>query len=555
MTDKLVIAIAQCNPTLGDIQGNLAMIRAIRAKAAAGGADLVVFTELVICGYPPEDLVLKPRFQEKCREALEALAADTNDGGPAAIVGCPWVEAGKIYNAAFLLDGGAIMAKRFKHDLPNYGVFDEKRVFAPGPLPGPVVFRGVRLGLLICEDMWTPDAAECLHETGAEILIVPNGSPYEIDKPDERMNYAVARVKETGLPLIYVNQVGGQDELVFDGASFILNADCSLPIQMAEFSADLAFTTWSRTEKGWYAEVGARASPLPALEGIWQAMQIGLRDYVRKNKFPSVLLGMSGGIDSAVTAAVAVDALGADKVNLVMLPYLYTSDESLQDAAECARRLGARYQTVPIEPAVSAFATMLKPAFDGRKTDITEENIQSRARGLTLMALSNKFGHLVLTTGNKSENSVGYATLYGDMCGGFNVLKDVYKTTVFDLARWRNMHLPRDSFGPAAEVIPPRIIQKPPSAELRPDQRDQDSLPPYDQLDRILRGLIEEERSVRQIVAAGEPADVVERIQHLLYVAEYKRRQAAPGVKITRKSFGRERRYPITNAFRDSYCS
>ncbi|MCW5731807.1 MAG: NAD+ synthase [Alphaproteobacteria bacterium] len=551
MTDHLAIALAQANPTVGDIPGNLAMIRRCRAEAAAAGADLVLFGELVVCGYPPEDLVLKPRLQEDCRRAVEALAADTADGGPAMIVGAPWSDQGRLYNAALLLDGGKIAAARYKHDLPNYGVFDEKRVFAPGPLPGPVVFRGVRLGLMVCEDMWFPDAAECLAETGAELLLVPNGSPFEDGKTDARVNLAVARVKETGLPLAYLNQVGGQDELIFDGGSFVLNADCAPAVQMPQFREALCLTQWRRETSGWRCETGGREAPLGRLAAIWQAMVLGLGDYVRKNRFPSVVLGLSGGIDSALTAAVAVDALGPARVSLVMLPYRYTAQESLDDAAACSALLGADYRILPIAPAVEAFGTMLAPAFAGRGPDTTEENIQSRVRGVALMALSNKFGHLLLTTGNKSENSVGYATLYGDMCGGYNVLKDVYKTTVFDLARWRNANHPPGVLGPAGRVIPENIITRPPSAELRENQKDQDSLPPYDQLDRILECLIEEEMGVEEIVARGEPREVVKRIEHLLHLAEFKRRQAAPGVKVTRRSFGRDRRYPITNAFRD----
>jgi NAD+ synthase len=551
MTDRLTIALAQLNPTVGDVAGNLARIRAARAEAARQGADLVLYTELVVCGYPPEDLVLKPRLQDDCMAAVQALAADTADGGPAMIVGSPWREDSKLYNAAFLLDGGKIAAARYKYDLPNYGVFDEKRVFVPGPLPGPMVFRGVRLGLMICEDMWKPEVTECLAETGAEILLVPNGSPYELDKPDERMNLAVARVAESGLPLVYVNQIGGQDELVFDGGSFVVNADHSLAAQLPEYREAVALTRWRRDGGKWVCETTERIAPPTRLEGIWLAMVTGLRDYVQKNRFPGVVLGLSGGIDSALTAAVAADALGPEKVWAVMLPYRFTSSDSLEDAAACAELIGLRYNTVPIGPTVEAMYATLKPLFDGRKPDITEENVQSRMRGLTLMALSNKFGHMVLTTGNKSEVSVGYATLYGDMCGGYNVIKDLYKTTVFELSHWRNQHHPAGALGPAGRVIPERIITKPPTAELRPDQKDEDSLPPYAMLDQILEGLVEREMGVDEIVAKGFPREVVKRVEHLLYIAEYKRRQAAPGVKITRRNFGRDRRYPITNRFRD----
>ncbi|MBC8789981.1 MAG: NAD+ synthase [Tagaea sp. CACIAM 22H2] len=550
MTGELAIALAQTDPKVGDVAGNLALARDARAKAAKLGADLVVFSELNIAGYPPEDLVLKPAFQEACRAAVESLAADTADGGPGVIVGAPWVEAGRLHNTALLLDGGKIAALRHKHELPNYGVFDEKRVFAAGPLPGPVVFRGVRLGLMICEDMWFPDAAECLVESGAEILVVPNGSPFEIDKLDERIALGVQRVVETGLPLIYVNQIGGQDELVFDGASFVLNADRQLAAQMPAFVGDLALTKWRRNAGGWACIEGPRARPPEKLEAIYAALVLGLRDYVTKNRFPGVILGLSGGIDSALTAAIAADALGPEKVRAVMMPSRFTSQESLDDAAACAKLLGINYDTISIVPAVNAFAEMLAPAFDDTKPDTTEENIQSRSRGLTLMALSNKFGHMVVSTGNKSEMSAGYATLYGDMCGGFAVLKDVYKTTVFDLSRWRNSNKPADALGPKGAVMPERVIVKPPTAELREGQTDEASLGPYSRLDAILQALVEGEGSVAAVVAKGFAEDEVRRIWRMLDLAEYKRRQAPPGVKITRRAFGRERRYPIVNGFR-----
>ncbi|MDF1721439.1 MAG: NAD+ synthase [Minwuia sp.] len=552
MTDKLQIALAQANPTVGDVQGNLALAREIRAEAADLGADLVLFPELFLIGYPPEDLVLKQALQDDAIAAAEALARETADGGPAMLLTTCWREDGKLYNAVLLLDAGEVKAARFKHDLPNYGVFDEKRLFAAGALPGPVNFRGVRLGVPICEDIWTPDVVECLAETGAEILLVPNSSPFEDAKVDVRLNHVVGRVTETGLPMVYLNQIGGQDELVFDGGSFVINADCSVAVQMPEFESALVLTTWNRTRDGWVCEKGPDATPRSRLESIYRAMMLGLRDYVNKNGFPGVLLGLSGGIDSALSAAVAADALGPDRVWCVMLPSKYTSQESLDDAAQNARLMGARLDTVSIADPVDAVEASLAHVFEGRDPDITEENIQSRARGLILMAMSNKFGHMLLTTGNKSEMSVGYATIYGDMAGGYSVLKDLYKTTVFALSDWRNQHRPSDALGKTGRVVPQNIIDKPPSAELRPDQKDADSLPPYDQLDDILMCLVEKEMAFEEIVERGHAPDIVKRIEHLLYVAEYKRRQAPPGVKITTRSFGRDRRYPITNRFRDA---
>jgi NAD+ synthase len=551
MTDTLAMALAQINPTVGDLAGNAAKIRAARARAASEKADIVIFPELIVTGYPPEDLVLKPAFQQAVESTINALAAETGDGGPALLVGAPWLSQGKLYNAALLLDGGKIAATRFKHDLPNYGVFDEKRVFAAGPLPGPIAFRGVRLGVMVCEDMWTPDTAECLAESGAEMLIVPNGSPYESDKVDERLNLSVKRVTENGLPIVYVNQVGGQDELVFDGASFVLNADCKLAAQLPSWEEAVRLTRWTRGGNGqWWCAAGETVKPLPRIEEIYRALVTGLRDYVTKNRFPGVILGLSGGIDSALTAAIAVDALGADAVRAFMMPSPYTSRESLDDAEGCAKRLGIRLDTVSIEPAMKAFGAMLGPLFTGTNADITEENIQSRARGITLMALSNKFGHMVVSTGNKSEMSVGYATLYGDMCGGYAVLKDVYKTTVFELSRWRNAASLAALRGPVGEVMPERVITKPPTAELKPDQTDEASLGPYAKLDDILTCLVEREMPVADIVARGHDEAYVKRVWRMLDLAEYKRRQAPPGVKITRRAFGRDRRYPITNGFR-----
>ena len=550
MTHELKIALAQLNPTVGDVAGNLAMLRHARATAAEKGADLVLCAEATMSGYPAEDLVLKPAFQQACKQAVEDLAADTADGGPAMLVGAPWLDGGKLMNGFLLLDGGKVAAARYKHELPNYGIFDEKRVFVAGPLQGPVNFRGVKLGLPICEDVWFSDVVECLAESGAEILLCPNGSPFEIDKMDQRLNNVVARQNEVGLPIAYVNQVGGQDELVFDGGSFVVDRGNQLRAQLPLFREAIEITQWWRTNEGWNCDPALITQEFSLLEKIYQAMVLGLKDYVGKNRFPGVLLGLSGGIDSALTAAVAVDALGPDKVHAVMMPSPYTSRDSREDAAACARALGISYETISIEPAMRAFGAMLAPSFAGRNADTTEENIQSRARGVTLMALSNKLGYMLLTTGNKSEMSVGYATLYGDMCGGYSVLKDIYKMTVFDLCRWRNANRPLDGLGPKGMVMPERVITKPPSAELKPNQTDQDSLPPYEVLDGILECLVEGEMTVDEIAAKGYDRATIIRVWRMLDLAEYKRRQAPPGVKISSRAFGRDRRYPITNGFK-----
>ncbi|MGE0253153.1 MAG: NAD+ synthase [Alphaproteobacteria bacterium] len=550
MPDTLTIALAQLDPVVGDIDGNVARILAARAEAAAGGADVLVTTELAVAGYPPEDLVMKPAFLAAVRRGVDKLAAATADGGPAIIAGAPWLEDGRRTNAAVLLDGGRIVTRRDKWDLPNYGVFDEKRVFDAGDLPGPMNVRGVRLGVGVCEDMWTPDVAEALAETGAEILVFLNGSPYDRAKPDVRLNLAVARITETGLPLAYVNQVGGQDELVFDGGSFVLNADHAMAASAPMFREALLLTRWLRTEAGWRCAAGPVAAPATGLGAIYQAMMLGLRSYVNKNGFPGVVLGLSGGIDSAITAVVAADALGPDRVHCVMMPSPFTSQDSLEDAAAVATALGVRLDTVPIEPAMEAFDVMLARAFNAPSAGLTKENLQSRIRGVTLMAISNTTGAMLVTTGNKSEMSVGYATIYGDMAGGYSVLKDIYKTDVFALCRWRNENMPEGGLGPAGRVMPERVITKPPSAELRPDQKDEDSLPPYAELDRILHGLVEEDLGAEELVARGHEAATVRRIWRLLELAEYKRRQAPPGVKLTSRAFGRDRRYPITNAFK-----
>ncbi len=550
--NRLVIALAQIPSIVGDVAGNADRLRKARAEAAAFGADIVMTPELFLAGYPPEDLVLKPAFQEACRAACETLARETADGGPAVLVGLPWVEKGLLHNAVALLDGGRIEAVRFKVDLPNYGVFDEKRVFAPGPSPGPIPFRGVRIGVPICEDIWGPDPVECILETGGEILLVPNASPYERDKLAIRESVAVARVVESGLPILYLNMVGGQDEVVFEGASFALNADRSLAVRLPAFRPMVARTVWERGANGWACVEGPKELVEEGDEADYAACVMGLRDYVDNNRFPGVVLGLSGGVDSALCAAMAVDALGPERVHAVMLPYRFTSNESLSDAAGCAKALGIRYDIVPIAEPVEGVEHALATMFAGKARDITEENIQSRARGVILMAISNKSGAMVVTTGNKSEMSVGYATLYGDMNGGFNPIKDLYKMEVFRLSALRNRWKPAGALGPDGEVIPENILTKAPSAELRENQKDEDSLPPYPVLDGILHGLVEKEMRVADIVAEGYDSETVRRVERLLYLAEYKRRQSAPGVKVGPKNFGRDRRYPIVNRFRDA---
>ncbi|WP_274424081.1 NAD+ synthase [Chelativorans sp. YIM 93263] len=553
VSDTFRVAVAQLNPTVGDIEGNLAKARDARAEAARQGADLVLFTELFIAGYPPEDLILKPAFVAACERAVETFAAETRDGGPGVIIGTPRGSDNGVYNAVAVLDGGEIVAERYKVDLPNYGEFDEKRVFRAGEsMPGPVNFRGVRLGIPVCEDIWGQlDVCETLAESGAEILLVPNGSPYYRGKTDVRQQIVIVQVIESGLPLIYANMVGGQDELIFDGASFAIQSDKSLGFQMGQFEETVAVTTWRRRDEGWVCEPDPMAIIPDRDEADYRACMLGLRDYVNKNGFEDVVLGLSGGVDSALCAALAVDALGAERVRAIMLPYRYTSKESLKDAEDCARALGCRYDIVPIFEPVEGFSNALAQVFEGTREGVTEENLQSRTRGTLLMAISNKFGSMLVTTGNKSEMSVGYATLYGDMNGGFNPIKDLYKMQVYGLCRWRNAHVPPGALGPSGEAIPVNIIDKAPSAELREGQTDQDSLPPYPILDDILECLVENEMAVDDIVARGHDREMVHKVENLLYVAEYKRRQAAPGVKITRKNFGRDRRYPITNKFRD----
>ena len=556
-SDRLAIAIGQLNPTVGDIAGNADKARQARAQASSAGADILALPELFMSGYPPEDLVLKPAFQAACRAQVEELARETARGGPALLIGTPWLDGGKLYNAYCLLDRGVIAAVRLKVNLPNYGVFDERRLFASGPPPGPINFRGVRIGLPICEDIWTEwgdyeDVVECLGETGTELMIVPNGSPYSRDKDEMRLNIAVARVTESGVPLVYVNQIGGQDELVFDGASFALHADRGLAFQLPAFREIVETTRWERTGNGWHCVDGRIVAVEEGDKADYLACMLGVRDYVDKIGCKGVVLGLSGGIDSSLVATLAVDALGAERVHCVMLPYRYTSQQSLDDAAQVASALGTRYDMVPIESALLGLEKALAPVFAGKPRDVTEENLQSRTRGTILMAMSNKLGLIVVTTGNKSEMSVGYATLYGDMNGGFNPIKDLYKTEVYRLARLRNGWKPYDARGPDGPVIPDNILTRAPSAELRENQTDQDTLPPYDVLDQILERLVEREEPIAKIVAEGFDRQTVMKIERMLHFAEYKRRQAAPGVKVTLKNFGRDRRYPIVNRFHDS---
>lgn len=552
MPSALTICLAQINPFVGDIESNISRIKEFRRQAAQENADIILFPELCLIGYPPEDLVYREGFRNAAEEALDHLASETVDGGPAMLVGSLDHVGNTLYNSMFLLCDGTIQHRQAKHALPNYGVFDEMRIFTSGAAPRPFTFRGVSIGLLICEDMWQPGLAQNLAAQGAEILLVTNASPYELDKPGARHHHAERCVEESGLPLIYVNQVGGQDELVFDGLSFALNAKGEEIIRLPDFKESLHTVRWEKSDQNWHCMAPYIADKSDDMTSVYRAMVLGLRDYVNKNGFKGVILGLSGGIDSALSAAVAVDALGEKKVHTVMMPSRYTSQESLVDAAECAALLSIKLDSIPITPALEAMTDMLEPAFAGTQADTTEENLQARLRGIILMAYSNKFGWMLLTTGNKSEMSVGYATLYGDMAGGFSVLKDVYKTRVFALSHWRNTcQAPGELglLGPEGRVIPERIITKPPTAELRENQKDEDSLPPYDILDPILERLVEKQQSTEEIIAAGYEAQIVRRIARLLYLAEYKRRQSPPGVKITSMAFGRDRRYPITSGF------
>ena len=542
-TSRLKIALAQMNQRVGDLEGNAAAMLEMRRRAK--GADLLLCPELQLIGYPPEDLVLKPEFVRRAHECTDELVAATIEPGPAMLIGTITQEAGLLYNTMLLADGGRVVGRTFKHELPNYGTFDEKRIFAPGPLPSPIEWRGIKLGIPICEDMWLEPVCAHLAELGAAFFLVPHGSPFELDKIDIRERLARARTTSTGLPLVFLNRVGGQDEIVFDGSSFVMHPDGEIVLQMPDWVESFIMTEWVRQPDGWKCETRERHALDAYPEDIYRAMMLGLHDYVERNGFKGVILGLSGGIDSALSAAIAVDALGASRVSCVMLPSKYTSEESLEDARECARLLGCRHDVISIAPGVEALDEMLP-----QLTGLAAENVQARLRMVALMALSNAGGQMVLTTGNKSEMSVGYATLYGDMAGGYSVLKDAYKTTVFALSRWRNENKPETGLGPDGPVMPERVITKPPTAELSPGQKDEDSLPPYSVLDRILEGLVDNEMSVGEVAnATGEDVRLVADIESKLLKAEYKRRQAPPGVKIGSRNFGRDRRYPISNFF------
>lgn len=550
MADRFRVTLAQLNPTVGDLAGNAARAREAWQAGREAGADLVALPEMFITGYQTQDLVRKPIFHQAAIAAVEQLARESAEG-PALAIGGPAVEGAGLYNACYILAGGRIRARVFKHHLPNDNVFDEKRLYASGRVAGPYAVNGVRIGSPICEDAWYEDVAETLAETGAEFLLVPNGSPYDRDKFDLRLNHMVSRVIETGLPLIYLNMVGGQDDQVFDGGSFVLNPGGALAVQLPVFEEAIAHVDLERGPEGWHAQEGVRAHRPDEWEQDYHAMVVGLGDYLRKSGFSKVLLGLSGGIDSALVATIATDALGAENVRCVMLPSEYTSRESLEDARAVAQALGCHYDHVPISGPRAAVTETLAPLFAGRAPDVTEENIQSRLRGLLLMAMSNKFGEMLLTTGNKSEIAVGYATIYGDMAGGYNPIKDLYKTRVFETCRWRNAHHRPWMKGPAGEVIPPRVIDKPPSAELRPDQKDEDSLPPYEVLDGILDILVDRDGSVADCVAAGYDRETAQRVERLIHLSEYKRFQSAPGTRLTGRAFWLDRRYPIVNRWRD----
>jgi len=544
------LTLAQFNPTVGAIGANADKAHAAWQAAKLAGADMVALPEMFLTGYQTQDLVMKPAFARAAMAEVAALARRCADG-PALGIGAPFVDESGLYNGWHVLQGGRIVAVVCKHHLPNDSVFDEKRQFAPGAVSGPYRVGPLRIGTPICEDAWHDDVAEAQAESGAQILLVPNGSPHSRGRFDVRMMHMVARVVETGLPLVYLNMVGGQDDQVFDGASFVLNPGGAMAALFPGFEEHLAHVDFVETPTGWRAEPAHLAAMPDACERDYHAMVSGTRDYLLKSGFGKVVLGLSGGVDSALVAAIAADALGPENVHCLMLPSRFTSRQSLEDAKAVARALGCRLDSVPISGAQETVNAALAPLFAGLPQDVTEENIQSRLRGLILMAISNKTGAMLLTTGNKSELAVGYATIYGDMNGGFNPIKDLYKTRVFETCRWRNAHHRPWMKGPEGAVIAPRVIDKPPSAELREGQRDDDSLPPYPVLDAILDGLVERDASVADLVAEGHDRETVKRVEHLLYISEWKRFQAAPGVRLTQKAFWLDRRYPMVNRWRD----
>ena len=538
------VAIAQINTLVGDAAGNAARVLRAAREAAAQGADVLVAPELVLTGYPPEDLLLRPTFVQAQERALDGLRADLAElPGLHVVVGHVQSREGRLYNAASVLADGRVLGTYCKRELPNYSVFDEQRYFTPDGTPQVFQVKGLVFGLNICEDLWFEHAPRAAAAAGARVLLVPNASPYNIGKQAERLDVARRSLRGTGCALVYANLVGGQDELVFDGNSFALDAQGGLARQMSGFAEELGLFDVSAGGSVRAAASPAPPAALPLEDEVWRALRLGVRDYLGKNGFPGAIIGLSGGIDSALVLAIAVEALGAGRVRAVMMPSPYTADISLQDARAMAEGLGVRYDEIAIEPMMQAFGRALAPQFAGLPVDATEENIQARIRGTLLMALSNKTGSLVLTTGNKSELSTGYCTLYGDMAGGFAVIKDVPKTLVYRLARWRNAQSP---------VIPERIITRPASAELRPDQTDQDTLPPYEVLDAVMERYMEGNQSAAEIVAAGYPADAVDQVVRLLRINEYKRRQAPPGPRITPRAFGRDWRYPVTSGFRES---
>ncbi|HKK96772.1 MAG TPA: NAD+ synthase [Marivita sp.] len=551
MSDRFRITLAQLNPTVGDLRGNAAKARAAWEEGKATGADLVALPEMFITGYQAQDLIVKPAFVAAAKAEIEALAKACADG-PALCIGGPSVgEDLKLHNSYFTLNGGKIAAVVHKYFLPNFNVFDEVRYFSRDMMQGPVAVNGVRIGMPICEDAWYPDVIEAHEESGAEFILVPNGSPYFRNKFETRLNHMVSRVVESRLPIIYLNMVGGQDDQVFDGGSFVLNPGGTPAVQLPLFDEVISHVDMERGPDGWRARDGDFTQHPDETEQDYRVMVTALRDYMAKTGFKQVLLGLSGGIDSAIVATIAVDALGAENVRCVMLPSEYTSSGSLEDAKAVAETLGCRYDFLPIGKTRDAATETLAPLFEGTEEGLTEENLQSRIRGLLLMALSNKFGEMLLTTGNKSEVAVGYSTIYGDMSGGYNPIKDMYKTAVFEACRWRIEHHRTWMNGPSGEVIPDRIITKPPSAELRADQKDSDSLPDYPVLDGILEILIDEDGSIADCVAAGYDRADAKKVEQLIYISEYKRYQSAPGPRLSKRAFWLDRRYPIVNRWRD----